>query len=278
MQKRIIITNTGQWRYSNEAMESLEKKILEPISKNGYEIHLIAKYWKIELIEDRIREVEKYLSIARKYCKTINIEWVDEEITNENNPFELIEHMDKLAYYKVFKMLSLINIDIEKKYEDKDIILRTRSDLIYLNSIEIIEKNLDKYIYIPPIEGHEEIPYDPRYVCNDQVALGTVKKMKLYLTLADLDKIKIQKFEKFNIEKSNNKHGIEGILREYLKSNKINIKNLNLLYYINGKKEQKFKKFISKYIPNKVIIINESKIKRLIFRIMKKIYYKLIIV
>jgi hypothetical protein len=267
---KIIITHTGQWRYSNESLESFENQVLAPLRNDGHEIHLTAKYWKIDFTARLLMEVEDYSKRARKYCKSLKIEWVEENILSAHNSFELIQHVDKLMYYRVFKMLEVICNDIVSNHPDADLVIRTRNDLVYLNKL-VIPKNIHlDCLYIPPIEGHEEIPYDPRYVCNDQIAIGGLQIMTVYLNMVMQSSIKIQEFERCNIEKDGNLHGIEGILKEYLDVNKIKVKNLNLIYYIYGKKQQNFKFFINNNLPDILVNSKQTVFKRLMFRVLRK--------
>jgi hypothetical protein len=267
---KIIITHTGQWRYSNESLESFENQVLAPLRNDGHEIHLTAKYWKIDFTARLLREVEDYSILASKYCKSLKIEWVEENVLSAPNSFELIQHVDKLMYYRVFKILEVICNDIVSNHPDADLVIRTRNDLVYLNKL-VIPKNIHlDCLYIPPIEGHEEIPYDPRYVCNDQIAIGGLQIMTVYLNMVMQSSIKIQELERCNIEKDGNLHGIEGILREYLDVNKIKVKNLNLIYYIYGKKQQNFKFFINNNLPDILVNSKQTVFKRLMFRVLRK--------
>ena len=272
---KIIITHTGQWRYSNESLESFENQVLAPLRNDGHEIHLTAKYWKIDFTAQLLSEVDDYSLLASKYCKSLKIEWVEENILNAPNSFELIQHVDKLQYYRLFKMLELVFNDIVSDHLDADLVIRSRNDLIYLNVLNIPKKIDFDSLYIPPIEGHEEIPYDPRYVCNDQIALGNIKVMTTYLNLIKQTSTEIKYLEQCNIEKNGNLHGIEGILREYLDINKIKVKNLNLIYYIYGKKTQYLKFFISKNIPRILINLKSTIFKRIVFKVLRRCFRSL---
>ena len=94
--------------------------------------------------------------------------------------------------------------------------------------------------------------------------------MAVYLNMVTQSSIKIQELERCNIQKDGNLHGIEGILREYLDANKIKVKNLNLIYYIYGKKQQNFKFFINNNLPDILVNSKQTVFKRLMFRVLRK--------
>ena len=272
VKKTIVITMSGEWRYNPRNIDSFVINILNPLK--FFELHFVAIFWRKDGIKS---EVDKFFTSILPYFKSIHIKFVSTKILKDSNPFDLIIHEDRYKYFVIHKQFSILLSFIKSLDLKPNFILKTRQDLFYLNKLKPPSiNNMDdtNRIFIPPVEGHESIPYDPRSVCNDQIAFGSFKVMTKYLSLIKLNKIKICALEKLTLEGFSHR-GIEGILREYLLQNRIKVFNLNVLYVIENKKNNAFKFTYHNYIPRFLFDGKPTLLLHLIFRYSNRAWLRL---
>jgi len=269
---KLIITHTGLFRYSEEAINSFQINILSPLRILGFEIDVFSVFWKVKLTQKDIYDLEKYKKKIEDFAR-LTIKWVNPSILDGDHPFSKVTHVDRFAYYRVFKLLQISYNLIASADTPPDLIIRSRPDLVFMNEIVVPDFNVSKDIFIPPIEGHEEIPYNPKYVCNDQFAMGTFSHMADYFRLCNKSSDQVASYEK--IGRNGCSHGIEGILLGYLQSSKYNIKNINLLYFIYGKEYQPFKAAINRYCPKIIWSYGPYRLTSIFFRFLKYIWLRI---
>jgi hypothetical protein len=272
---KVAITNTGEWRFSIESTMSFVSNIVKPFKEKSFEVHVYCFFWRPPLMtKNIIKQVNLFKKIISKHVTNLEIIWVDESILKSKNNFELIKHEGRFKYFRIFKLLEyaynhIINVNINFNF-----IMRCRNDLIFHNKVIIPKVIQDSACYIPPIEGHMQIPYNPLAVCNDQIALGNVEIMYHYYNLCSVPPEKIIDFE--ILTKTGESHrGIEGLLNEYLKANLIVKKNLNVIYTIQSQPRHKFKDFIIKITPRKLFNFGPYYLIHLTFRLLYKLLIKL---
>lgn len=266
--KTLIIVHTGEWRFSTEATQSLIEKVLIPL---GYffDFYLIGVFWEINSSKS-LDELSQYKKILAPHFKMLDLQFVSENALHNPNPFEKIRHPDKDRYCRIFSLLYLAMEAISSLEFTPDRILRTRSDIIYLNQLVIPKREKDHALYVPVIEGHEDVPYDPRYVCNVQIAYGNLNAMSLYLNLINCASDEIESFERLS-PTGKSDHGIEGILLNFLKKRSLEIYNLNVLYKIKGKSPQPLKDLYNLYFPRFIFDGRPNRVRFYIFKYIKKL-------
>jgi hypothetical protein len=268
---KLTITHTGLFRYSEDSINSFQKNILSPLRRQGFEVDVFSVFWKVKLTDKDKFDLVKYRKKIENVA-SLNIKWVNPSILHGDHPFSKVVHEDRFAYYRVFKLLQISYDLIASSDKIPDIIIRSRPDLVFMNELVIQNFNCSKNIFIPPIEGHEEIPYNPIYCCNDQFAMGTFFHMADYFRLCNMSSEQVASCEK--IGRNGYSHGIEGILLGYLQRSKYKIKNINLLYFIHGKEYQPFKAAINKYCPNIIWSYGPYRLTSIFFRYLRNIWLR----
>ena len=229
--KKIAITLSGQWRFSESCIVSLYEQIIAPLQAY-YDIGVFIHAW----VDDG-KTPEEFHFVESKLPL---VGWLFEKpISLENEVFSSIEHQHSSRYQSQYQSLKRVFDIVAASGFAPDSILRTRMDLLYQKPVRVPENPDADVIYVPPVEGHEELPFDPSVV-NDQIAYGSYPSMSLYMTLVhQVTKTSLKGFEDASSKKYSMAHqkgalkGIEGILNEYLKSKNIKVKFLDVFYKIN---------------------------------------------
>jgi len=187
-------------------------------------IHISAWLLKPEHI-DNLNKIKEYLQ---------KVEWINfkQTVLNSLPAYDLrFQSWENgravfLQYYLVLKALESI-----KQYTPGGVVIKTRFDLRLLSIKSInLKKNFD--VLVPPIEGHEYVPFEPLSTCNDQFIIGRLDiLLKAYQlitnTKVDLFIAKSRLTKSLRHPKMSDK-GIEGLLYQILHSMKVEIKTFNI--------------------------------------------------
>jgi hypothetical protein len=139
--------------------------------------------------------------------------------------------------------------DLVMQHSKPDAILRTRMDLVYLTPLRLPRVAKNNAIYVPPVEGHYDTPFDPSIV-NDQVAFGTVPVMRKYMTLTrrrtpgEWSEIENRsRLRPSRDHRLGELKGVEGPLREYLLDELIVVRRLDVFYRLERLAESPKRRF-----------------------------------
>jgi hypothetical protein len=223
----LAVTISGLWRFSREAIDSLAQCVVAPLQRE-HDLGVFIHAW---VDAPPPREEVAFLE-RRLPVKGISFERPEPIAVSA---FDGCVHHDKDRYRSQWEGVARV-FDLALSHMRPDAILRTRMDLVYLTPLRLPSAVKDREIYIPPVEGHSDSPFNPSVV-NDQMAFGSRRVMETYMQLARrLVPGELARLEAASRQRASRDHapsalkGIEGILREYLAAERIAVRRLAVFY------------------------------------------------
>ncbi len=216
--KNLGICFSGSLRALEYTLDNIYNKLIEP-NKNKYKI-VVFLYIPNDQHKNKIKLLNK-LNIELKYeikddieLKLPNINWNNFLLKIKNNKCAIQGYLQQL--YGIGKSFELLK-NYEKNNNMKfDIICRTRSDVMYINNIDIDSFDINK-ITIPNFHGYSGI--------NDRFAIGNRANMKVYMEMYS-NLTKLNNFEMFWQAELYCKYNLEINNINYIKNNSIQFKRV----------------------------------------------------
>jgi hypothetical protein len=225
---RIAVTLSGQWRFSRNAIESLVRCVVRPLQQQ-HEVGLFLHAWsQNDPPKGELNFLQEQLPVHfLQYQAPPSV---------YNSPFDASTHSHKDRYRSQFESVCRAHLLVAASAFNPDMVLRTRMDLVYFSKLKMPRRIMTRTVYVPPVEGHMETPFEPAVV-NDQVALGDSVTMSTYMRLVrELTPAQLSMLEEGSTPtlsrnyKLRTPKGVEEVLCEYLKARNITIQRLNLFY------------------------------------------------
>lgn len=189
----------GQWRNVPAAIHSLQ----ELLKLNPGTVHIGSpEVWE--------------LNIPHQFVKTEYL---------SNTIFEKSTHVDKKSYIWQWSALYQCYEYFKPLFNDEDIIIKLRNDLIYSPfKVEPLPNTLS----VPEVEFHMQTPFDKKILCNDQIVYGNKGAMSKYFQLPfNFNWGKGLLFETCPL---NYDSGIEAILRSHIYQSNLSLSTFPLNY------------------------------------------------
>jgi hypothetical protein len=233
---QLAIALSGLWRFTTEAIASLQDRVVAPLQRQ-HNVQVFVHAWtgdaparnEIDFIRSRLPVCEMRLEPAD---------------TLVASAFNGSVHPHRDRYASQWEGVARA-FDLVMRHSKPDGILRARMDLVYISPLRLPRAASDDVIYIPPVEGHYDTPFDPSVV-NDQVAYGSPAIMEKYMTLSRcLTPSQLSLLELRSRMRPSRDHrpgdlkGIEGILREHLAARQVAVRRLDVFYRLQRRPESR---------------------------------------
>ena len=236
----LAITLSGLWRFTTEAIESLHQCVVVPLQRE-HDVRVFIHAWADRAPpRDEVAFVESRLPVSELQFEPLGV--------LAGSAFDGSVHPHRDRYKSQWEGVACA-CDLVIRCVKPCAILRTRMDLVYLTPLRLPRIAKANEIYIPPVEGHYDTPFDPSIV-NDQMAFGSLPVMQKYMTLA-----RRRTASQWSVIENRSRHqasrdhrlgelkGVEGPLRECLLDEGISVRRLDVFYRLQRQAEAPKQRF-----------------------------------
>jgi len=123
-------------------------------------------------------DAEVYVGSNENWNLPFVFSYIKTNLRCENTIFEKSIHPHKDRYILQWSALYQTYKHFCDMFDKDDIIIKLRNDLVF-EPFELDGK-LEETILVPEKEFHASFPFEPEFLCNDQVLYGTKRVMDVY--------------------------------------------------------------------------------------------------